>query len=379
MRGGLWDQVATLQNTWAETLQAEFELWVNSVPKQQFAASSVSLPINDFKPVNGRGGWLFNIDVTQAIDSLTIATTESSGDFSLRVTADSIDGSLLCESKTDNTNVETCQLSSVAAGTYFATIDVGFAGSDVVDGFITACTGANCKVDTPATPELRTFEAPVLPVQAELPEANTFGSCQLLTSYSREDSYVNLSITNTTQTTVKLYWVDMNSGKANLSKAYATLALGENYQADYWRKGDRLMLADSGNNCLGVAVFTAQDNQYEVKAENVVNAIAESSIHNIEVQSCDLLKPYQRTSDNASVTVTNNADKTVNLYWVNNSSGEASLSNNYAALATGQSYVADYWVAGDRMMLANSENACLGVVEFKSGANIVNIEQSLFQ
>jgi microbial collagenase len=73
-----------------------------------------------------------------------------------------------------------------------------------------------------------------------------------------------ISITNNTDTPVILYWVSHTTGEANLSNAYATLAQGEEYTADFWSIGDRMMLADSDNNCLGVADLSTSNNLFVI-------------------------------------------------------------------------------------------------------------------
>ena len=225
----------------------------------------------------------------------------------------------------------------------------------------------------------------VAPPPQIIPAANTFGSCDLVYQYARYwETSASVSVTNTTDTPVTLYWVNNSTGEVNFDSPYQTLEQGETYSATYWAKNDRLMVADQLKNCLGVAVLTETgtevENTYTIDAAMVENAITEEIIPAADILgSCDLLNRYDRLADGAAITITNTTDNEVNLFWVNYSTGEPNLSNNYKTLNNGDSYTADFWAQGDRMMIADSNDTCIAVAVLTQAVNTYTIDDSLFE
>ncbi|GAA6171297.1 hypothetical protein NBRC116592_09670 [Colwellia sp. KU-HH00111] len=221
----------------------------------------------------------------------------------------------------------------------------------------------------------------IAPSPQIIPPAHTFGSCELVYQYARDaQTPASVTITNTTNTPVTLYWINNSSGEINFDNPYQTLNQGESYSADYWSKDDRLAVTDQLKNCLGVAVMTEADNNYTIDEAMVVDAITEEVLPQANtLGSCDLLNAYDRTADAASISVTNTTDNPINLYWVNNTSGEPNLSNNYQTLNNGDTYTADYWSQGDRMMISDSSNNCLGVAVLSQAQNTYIIDASHFE
>jgi hypothetical protein len=165
-------------------------------------------------------------------------------------------------------NEETCTFTDITPGTYYITPDEFHSwAADIVDVYVTACTGTDCLVDLPEPKPLVEFVDVVLPVDP-LPPADAevlpFSNCDLVTSYSRTSDESLVTIVNTTETPVRLYWVNHNTGQPNFDNVYATLAQGEEYTADYWAIGDRMMLADSSDVCLGVAEMTTTNNKFVI-------------------------------------------------------------------------------------------------------------------
>ncbi|MGS0730717.1 hypothetical protein ACVBKF_31240, partial [Shewanella sp. 0m-11] len=105
----------------------------------------------------------------------------------------------------------------------------------------------------------------------------------------------------------------------------------------------------------------------------VVGAVDEVEIPaaTAEIGSCDLAVPYTRESEYAPEFIVANTSTTpYNLYWVDYDSGQPNLSNNYATLGENEMYTADFWTIGDRMMVTDSENQCIGVLSLNDSSNI---------
>ncbi|KGJ91204.1 collagenase [Colwellia psychrerythraea] len=220
----------------------------------------------------------------------------------------------------------------------------------------------------------------VAPPQQIIPAANTFGSCDLVYQYVRDSSVsATVSITNSTDTPVTLYWVDSSTGEVDFDYPYKTLNNGENYTADNWKKGDRLVVADQVRNCLGVAVMTETVNTYTINQTMVADAITSEIIPAANtLGSCDLLNWHERTTGDAAISITNTTNNTVKLYWVNPSIGKADLTKNYQTLEKGDSYNAITWTQGDRMMIADSEDSCVAVAVLTETTNNYTVDASLF-
>ncbi len=107
--------------------------------------------------------------------------------------------------------------------------------------------------------------AAVAPPAQLIPEANTFGHCDLVNQYIRvSDTAASIDLINTTDTPVVLYWIDNSTGEINFDDPYKTLLKGESYSADYWTKNDRLVVSDQLGNCIAVAVLTEATNTYTI-------------------------------------------------------------------------------------------------------------------
>ncbi len=382
MRAGDWDAYDALLEGFIANYEAEFVEYYTTDIKEQFLNSSKELELNSYVKVEGRGGWSYKVTVAEGETSLTVATSGGSGDVDLMVDKDSVphwsfDPSPECYSYNDG-NEESCTFTDISAGTYYIVIDSYFVGSDVIDMYLTACTGTDCSVDLPEPMALVEAAIPVLPVSVALPEIGEIGSCDLETAYydGTDIAAEGFSVTNPTDVSVTLYWISP-TGKANLSTAYATLVAGENYTADNWKQGDRLMIADQYNNCMGVAVLNSEDNEFTISEELVADFVV---LPAPVIGSCDLLVPYNRTENSATnFSVTNTTDTDITLHWVDNATGEMSLGSDYGTLGNGDVYSETYWVEGDRMALVDSESNCLGVLDLSAANNGFVIDSSLFE
>ena len=234
--------------------------------------------------------------------------------------------------------------------------------------------GVDCNVGLPAAQELKQATEPYLP---HWPAKGTLGTCSLAETY--RTSYTNaadVAITNTTDTPVKVYWLSTSQAD-KAGGSYTTLAQGESFTPDNWRVNERVMLTDIGDNCLGVAILNDSDNQFEILAEHVVGAVEEIIIPQATavMGSCDLAVPYTRESGNApEFIVANTSDMQYSLYWIDTDSGQPYLDNVYATLNLNEMYSADFWTVGDRMMVTDSDDVCVGVLDLNETSNIFVLE-----
>jgi hypothetical protein len=385
MRAGNWDEYNALLASFVANYEGEFVSYYTTDVKMQFEESAKPLALNTYQRIDGRGGWVYSVDVSQNESSITIATTRGSGNVALMVSKDAVphwnySEQPQCDTYSEGNagNEESCTFADVTPGTYYVVIDSDFVGADIVDMYVTACSGESCTVELPEPLPLVEASAPVLPVSVPLPAVGEIGSCALETAYYDKTniSATGFSVTNPTEVPVNVYWIS-TSGKANFSTSYATLVSGESYTADYWKQGDRLMITDKYNNCLGVGVLNSEDNEFTV-SEDLVADVVELSTP--EIGSCDLLVPYTATSNSASnFSITNNANIDVTLHWVAGSTGEIYFDSSYGTLANGEEFSSTQWYEGDRMALVDNDKQCLGVIDLNSANNGFVIESSLFE
>ncbi|TPH15124.1 collagenase [Litorilituus lipolyticus] len=385
MRAGEWDEFNALLTTFTENYETEFVDYYTNDVRAQFEGSAKPLALGEFKKVEGRGGWVYSVEVPEGVSDITIATSGGSGNVALMVNKDTVPhwsyaDPIECDTYSEGNagNEESCSFTDVRAGTYYAVIDSSYSGTDIVDMYITACSGSDCSVELPEPVTLKEITTPELPVSVPLPDPGTIGTCDLATAYYDRTTITaeGFSVTNPTDVPVNLYWINTN-GSPSFGTNYATLVSGESYTADYWAQGDRLMITDENQNCLGVAVLNSEDNEYTISDELVADVI---ELPAPEIGSCDLLEPYTRTSNSAAgFSVTNMTDTAVTLHWVDNATGQMSLGSDYGTLNNGESYSADYWVEGDRMALVDSAQQCLGVLDLGATNNGFVIDSSLFE
>ena len=382
MRAGEWETYEALLANIAADNQAEFEVWLNSSLPEQYEESAEVITLGEYKHINGRGGWLFSVDVPAGQESVSFATSGGSGNVDMwvkkgKAAHPSLEDDFVCTSITEDSNEEVCTLEAPEAGKYSVAVVSDFIGSDIIDLYFSVCTGAECEVELPEQQELVEVTEPYLP---HWPEKGTIGTCSLAeTYYDSNKPALDLSITNPTDKLVKVYWLSRSSGDKSGS-SYATLAKDEVFSADDWDIGHRIMLTDGAENCLGVAILNDENNEFTVTEEMVENAIDEAPPVVIpeptaELGSCDLAVPYTRESGNApDLQVANTLETPVKLYWIDNSSGEPWLGTVYATLNQGEIYSETYWAVGDRMMVADESDNCIAVLDLNDTSNIFVIE-----
>ena len=210
----------------------------------------------------------------------------------------------------------------------------------------------------------------VAPVAAEIPAADTIGSCNLVQQYARyfDASKTNFTFTNTTNTPVSLFWINSTTGKTNFGKNYKTLNHGDTYTSTSWTVGDRMMLSDNNMNCLGVAVMAADDNTFTIEADLVKDVIVEEIPALNQMGSCELAQAHLIMNESHEFTITNTSDTPVRLFRIDNTSGKIittsganEFTHGYGVLAPGASYSNDVWYGDRRLMVTDSNLNCLSV------------------
>ena len=205
--------------------------------------------------------------------------------------------------------------------------------------------------------------AAVAPAEAEIPLDNQLGSCALEQQYARKYDALSadsLTITNTTDVPISLFWISNTLGKVQ-SQNYKTLGLGESYFTDAWLQTDRMMLTDSNRNCIAVAVINSSTNEFTVEATDVEHVVNEVLPEADQLGSCELMQPHIPSTTPHEFTITNTTDYPVHIFRVNDITGEPIYSTLYDTLAIGESYTADYWYGNRRVMIADRRLNCLAV------------------
>ncbi|TQV87605.1 collagenase [Aliikangiella coralliicola] len=212
-----------------------------------------------------------------------------------------------------------------------------------------------------------------------LPDANQIGSCTLNHAYFRPDNAgkASVSITNTTNVPVRVYWIDLESGEPLYSSEQARLISGQSYNNDNWSEGDRIVLLSDNRECIGVAVLKTGANTYSIGESLVQNIVADVLPDANKIGSCDLKRPYFRSSTKSKVSITNTTDVPVKVYWVSMYTGEYSTSE-YARLENGQTYTEDnIWSQYDRMAILRDNNSCVGIASLSGADNAYIVDEDL--
>ena len=195
-----------------------------------------------------------------------------------------------------------------------------------------------------------------------IPEVNSLGSCQLMQPHIPLSEAHQFSVTNTTNYPVHVFRVDDETGDPIYSNLYATLASGESYNADFWYGNRRVMLADARLNCLAVAV-TDHDNADFIIDESIIANAASPEVfpENNSIGHCDLMEKHLIDDVAYTFSVTNSTNTEINIYRVDNNTGELISDYLYETLAKGETFTADYWYGLRRVVLTDNNNQCLGI------------------
>jgi hypothetical protein len=203
-----------------------------------------------------------------------------------------------------------------------------------------------------------------LPAIEVIPQANTFGSCNLQQQYISPIDYeeVAVTLTNTTDIPVSLFWINNETAAFKGTKLYKTLLQGESFTSSGWRTNDRMMLSTSNYECISVAVMTESDNNFTI-TEDTVQGFTKEIIPEINtLGQCDLMQPHIKDkAGTGGFSITNTTDYPVSIVRIDDYTGEPLYSSNYGILNTGESYSSPSWYQNRRFMVADSYLNCIAV------------------
>jgi hypothetical protein len=205
-----------------------------------------------------------------------------------------------------------------------------------------------------------------------IPELDQLGSCALAQPHFIGDESHGFTITNTSDTPVRLFRIDntkgtiiTTSGATDFVHGYGTLAPGDSYNNDIWYGNRRLMVTDTSLNCLSVGVLNNPVANFTINQSMVANAAAPEVIPAANViGSCDLKAPHLTGPFEADFSFINNSDTPVRVHRVDNVTGELNEAFGFTTLATGETYdsVASWkWFGNRRAAITDENNQCLGV------------------
>jgi len=205
-----------------------------------------------------------------------------------------------------------------------------------------------------------------------IPAINEMGSCALAQPHLIMDQSHEFTITNTSNTAVRLFRIDnakgsiiTSSGGTGFTHGYGVLAPGASYSNDVWYGDRRIMVTDNSLNCLSVGVLNNAVASFTVDQAMVANAaVAEVIPAANTIGSCALMQQHLTGPFEADFSFINNSDKPVRVHRVDNETGELNVDFGFTTLATGESYdsVTSWkWFGNRRAAITNESNQCLGV------------------
>ena len=209
-------------------------------------------------------------------------------------------------------------------------------------------------------------------VKEEIPALNQMGSCALAQPHLIMDQSHEFTITNTSDTPVRLFRIDntkgtmiTTSGGSDFDHGYGVLAPGASYSNDIWYGDRRLMVTDSNLNCLSVGVLNNPVSNFTVDQAMVANAAEPEAIPAANtIGSCDLMAKHLTGPFEADFSFVNNSDKPVRIHRVDSETGELSESFGFTTLAKGETYDSTTtwkWFGNRRAAITDENNQCLGV------------------
>lgn len=171
MRSGDWQAFETKLTEIAEASQTDFENYVKFETKEQYINSAKPMQINSYEKIRGiGGGWLFKFTLDNPAESLTVKTQRGSGDVDMLVQRGSVPHWSFDEGEQGDciaytSGHEQCVIENAEAGEYFVLIDAHKWdwAEDIVDVYLTVCTGSECSVELPDEAEKMTAPAVKLP------------------------------------------------------------------------------------------------------------------------------------------------------------------------------------------------------------------------
>jgi len=209
-------------------------------------------------------------------------------------------------------------------------------------------------------------------VAEEIPAINEMGSCALAQPHLIMDQSHEFSITNTSDTPVRLFRIDntkgtiiTSSGGTGFTHGYGVLAPGATYSNDVWYGDRRLMVTDSQLNCLSVGVLDNPIASFTVDQVMVANAAPTEVIPAANtIGSCALMQKHLTGPFEADFSFINNSDTPVRVHRVDNETGELNVGFGFTTLTTGETYdsVTSWkWFGNRRAAITDENNQCLGV------------------
>ena len=253
------------------------------------------------------------------------------------------------------------------------------------NAYVTALKGVVQRTESGFAAYMLENSETVAPTAAQIPAADTIGSCNLVQQYPRyfDASKTNFTFTNTTNTPVSLFWINSTTGKTNFGKNYKTLNHGDTYTSTSWTVGDRMMLSDNNMNCLGVAVMAADDNTFTIEADLVKDVIVEEIPALNQMGSCELAQAHLIMNESHEFTITNTSDTPVRLFRIDNTSGKIittsganEFTHGYGVLAPGASYSNDVWYGDRRLMVTDSNLNCLSVGVLNNAVSSFTVDEA---
>jgi hypothetical protein len=224
-----------------------------------------------------------------------------------------------------------------------------------------------------------------------IPEINKMGSCDLAKPHLIGDKSHQFTITNTSDTPVRLFRIDNTTGKIittsgadAFTHGYGTLAPGASYSNDVWYGDRRLMVTDTRLNCLSVGVLNNEVTSFTVNETTVASAAAPEVIPAVNtIGSCELKAPHLTGPFEADFSFINNSDNPVRVYRVDNVTGELSESFGFTTLAKGETYdsIATWkWFGNRRAAITDENGNCAGVAVMteEQTSNDYEITNALF-
>ncbi|MEW6993555.1 collagenase [Colwelliaceae bacterium MEBiC 14330] len=205
-----------------------------------------------------------------------------------------------------------------------------------------------------------------------IPEINQMGSCALAKPHLIMDQSHEFTITNTSDTPVRLFRIDNTkgtiitaSGGTGFTHGYGVLAPGASYSNDIWYGNRRLMVTDNSLNCLSVGILDNPVASFIVDQAMVANAAPAEVIPAANtIGSCALMQKHFTGPFEADFSFINNSDKPVRVHRVDNETGELNVDFGYKTLANGETYDSASswkWYGNRRAAITDENNQCLGV------------------
>ncbi|WP_083494308.1 collagenase [Colwellia sp. MT41] len=205
-----------------------------------------------------------------------------------------------------------------------------------------------------------------------IPGLNQMGSCALAQPHLIMAQSHEFTITNTSDTPVRLFRIDntkgsiiTTSGGTGFIHGYGVLAPGASYNNAVWYGDRRIMVTDNSLNCLSVGVLDNAIASFTVDQAMVANAAAAEVIPAANtIGGCALMQKHLTGPFEADFSFINNSDQPVRIHRVDNETGALNIGFGFTTLATGESYdslTSWKWFGNRRAAITDENNQCLGV------------------